>query len=99
MVARLLRQLPAQRRALGQERLRPQDTGGIDGLCLEVHDLAISKYVAGQPKDVAFTSALARHGLTHKRTLLERAARTRLTTAVRTLVRDRIGRDFAATQR
>lgn len=27
------------------------DTGGVRGLCLEPHDLAISKYVAGRDKD------------------------------------------------
>ena len=46
-----------------------QNTGGVTGLCLEVHDLAISKYVAGRPKDLAFTEALAQHGLTRRPTL------------------------------
>jgi hypothetical protein len=72
------------------------NTGGVAGLCLEVHDLAISKYVARREKDLAFTRALAGHGLTRKRTLLERAARTKLEPALRKLVRGRIQRDFAA---
>jgi hypothetical protein len=80
-------------------RVSDANTAGIDGLCLEVHDLAISKYVAGRPKDVAFTSAMARHGLTRKRTLLERAAHTRLPPAIRRLVIERIGRDFPASRR
>jgi hypothetical protein len=72
------------------------NTEGVAGLCLEVHDLAISKYVAGRPKDLAFTHALARHGLTRAATLLERAAATKLEPALLKLVRGRIRRDFAA---
>ncbi len=76
-------------------RVKNANTGGIEGLCLEVHDLAISKYVAGREKDLAFTSALARHRLTRRETLLERAAATKLAPALRKLVLGRIGRDFA----
>lgn len=75
------------------------NTGGIAGLCLEVHDLAISKYVAGREKDLSFTSALARHAMTRKETLLERSARTKLEPALRRLVEGRIGRDFPAKRR
>lgn len=75
-------------------RVENPNTGGIAGLCLEVHDLAISKYVAGREKDLAFTAALARHGLVHKATLLERAAQTPLEPALRRLVEGRIRRDF-----
>jgi hypothetical protein len=71
------------------------NTGGIAGLCLEVHDLAVSKYVAGREKDLRFTAALARHGLTRKKTLLERAAGTDVEAALRKLVESRIRRDFA----
>lgn len=71
------------------------NTEGIEGLCLEVHDLAISKYAAGRPKDLEFTRALARHGFTRPATLLERAAATRLEAALLKLVRGRIRRDFA----
>jgi hypothetical protein len=71
------------------------NTGGVEGLCLEVHDLAISKYVAGRPKDLAFTAVLARHGMTRRATLLERARRTKVAPTLRELVEARIGRDFA----
>ena len=64
-----------------------------------MHDLALSKYVAGREKDLAFTVALARHGMTAKETLLERAAQTRLAPALRKLVEGRIGRDFAPKRR
>src|SRR3989441_2277793 len=34
--------------------VRNSNTGGGTGLCLEVHDLAVSKLVAGREKDVDF---------------------------------------------
>jgi hypothetical protein len=34
--------------------VKNENTNGIAGLCLEVHDLAISKYVAGRYKDLEF---------------------------------------------
>lgn len=76
-------------------RVSNENTGGIDGLCLEVHDLAISKYVAGREKDLAFTSALARHGLVSKPKLLARLAATSVAPALRKLVRGRIERDLS----
>lgn len=77
-------------------RMKNANTGGVAGLCLEVHDLAISKYVAGRQKDLAFTAALARHRMTGKKLLLERAVQTTLAPAQRKLVKGRIGRDFPA---
>lgn len=76
-------------------RIDNPNTAGIAGLCLEAHDLAISKYVAGREKDLAFTAALARHGLVGKKKLLERLAQTTLAPALRKLVRGRIQRDFS----
>jgi hypothetical protein len=80
-------------------RVRNANTGGIEGLCLEVHDLAISKYVAGRPKDLVFTAALARHHMTRRATLLERARRTKVAPALRRLLEARIERDFPPKRR
>ncbi len=80
-------------------RVGSANTGGTEGLCLEVHDLAISKYVAGREKDLGFTAVLARHGLTRNETLLERARRTKLAPALRKVVEGRIGRDFPPKRR
>ena len=85
-----------------QARLVPinnQNTGGVTGLCLEVHDLAISKYVAGRPKDLAFTEALAQHGLTRRPTLQGRLRGVSLPAALRAIVAARIGRDFPGSSR
>ena len=84
--------LPAgwQRRLV---RVENANTGGHAGLCLEVHDLAISKYVAGREKDLDFTRELARHGMTVKKTLLARLAETKLGAPLTRAVRGRISRD------
>jgi len=76
-------------------RIENSNTDGYAGLCLEVHDLALSKYVAGREKDLEFTRELARHGMTGEKTLLKRLAATRLTAALARLVRGRIERDYA----
>lgn len=75
-------------------RVSNANTAGVAGLCLDVHDLAISKYVAGRPKDLDFTALLARHALTRKEVLTERLARTSLAPELRKLVAGRIRRDF-----
>ena len=43
-------------------RIQNENTGGGAGLCLEVHDLAVSKLVAGREKDVTFIRELIEHG-------------------------------------
>ena len=75
-------------------RIENANTGGFSGLCLEVHDLAISKYVAGREKDLEFTRELARHGMTDRKTLNERLAATKLDPSVSKLIKGRIARDF-----
>ena len=76
-------------------RISNPNTVDITGLCLEIHDLAISKYVAGREKDLEFTRALAKHRLTNPTTLCERLGQTKISAELRTLVRGRIDRDFA----
>jgi len=80
-------------------RVENANTGGSVGLCLEVHDLAISKYVAGREKDREFTRELARHGMTALKTLVERLALTTLDPSVAKIVAARIARDFPRARR
>lgn len=83
-----------------RERLIPienANTAGIKGLCLEVNDLAISKYIAGRPKDLDFTRELARQAMTDYETLIARLDDTGLPSeSLRELARARIKRDFGA---
>jgi hypothetical protein len=81
-----------------RERLVPienTNTAGVRGLCLEVHDLAISKYIAGRPKDLDFTRELAREDMTRYDTLIARLDDTDIASEnQRELARTRIERDF-----
>ena len=80
-------------------RVDNPNTNGYAGLCLEVQDLALSKYVAGRQKDREFTRELARHGMIDKTTLLRSLAATKLDPAVAKLVKGRIARDFPSKTR
>jgi len=80
-------------------RVDNANTNGYAGLCLEVHDLAISKYVAGRERDREFTRELARHGLIDRVTLEKRLAVTKLDPAIAKLVKGRIARDFPSKTR
>jgi len=81
-----------------EERLIPvrgSATRGATGWCLEVHDLAISKCVAGREKDLEYLLVLARSGLASLDMLRERLEATDVAPEVRTLARARLERLFA----
>jgi hypothetical protein len=80
-----------------QERLVPvrnSNTGGGTGLCLEIHDLAVSKLVAGRDKDLDFVGSLFRHRLVRAETVHERLATTPLDATRRQLCLERVKRVF-----
>ena len=57
------------------ERLVPihnENTAGATGWCLEIHDLAISKLVAGRDKDISFLRVLLREHMAHAALLRDR---------------------------
>jgi hypothetical protein len=56
------------------------------GLCLELHDLAVSKLAAGREKDVQFFNALVRRGNLQSETLRLRLSETELPSVKRRLV-------------
>jgi hypothetical protein len=78
--------------------LPPGDTEGVQGLCLEPHDLAIAKYVARREKDIVFNRALAQRGLVSRLRLLELLAKTPVAKLVRERIRGDIEHDFALSQ-
>ena len=55
-----------------QGRLVPVIVGDVRGLCLEIHDLVLSKWVAGREKDRDFVAVAVTHGLADPATLLAR---------------------------
>lgn len=76
--------------------LRNENTRGATGWCLEVHDLAVSKLVAGREKDVDYLQALFRHGLATPELVRERLAMTALVSSeARSLCLARLDRVLA----
>lgn len=71
-----------------------ENTNGVAGLCLEVHDLAISKLVASRPKDLEFIQELVRCEMIEYQTLLTRLANTDLSDAERSQIRSRVDANF-----
>ena len=76
--------------------VRNENTGGVTGLCLEVHDLAIAKYLANREKDLTFLKSLIEHNMVTRQTLLERVESTGLPIEERARVIGRIQRDFSS---
>jgi len=71
------------------------DTGGVTGLCLDPHDLAITKYAAGREKDVVFTRELASRGIVSNDRLLALLDQTPVSEEKRQRITKHIARDFA----
>jgi hypothetical protein len=71
------------------------DTGGVRGLFLEPHDLAISKYVARRDKDRIFTRELARRRLVDREKLLALVELTPVDMEIKERIRADIASDFS----
>jgi hypothetical protein len=76
--------------------LPPGNTNGAKGLCLDPHDMAVSKYIAGRDKDLQLLQGLLDAGHIDKKTLLERLDETVVDEARKSAARARIVRHFAA---
>ena len=68
------------------------NTNGIRGLCLEAHDLVVSKLAAGRAKDIEFCDAAVRCGLVDPAVIAERAQGTDLAAAAHARVMSWIAR-------
>lgn len=78
-----------------EERLVPIEnasTGGAIGWCLEVHDLAVSKLVAGRPRDTEYLQVLLREGMADPAVLKARLDAVALPADHLVLLRDRLNR-------
>ena len=73
--------------------IRNENTRGTTGWCLEVHDLAIAKYVANREKDRRYTRALWEHRLIDPTTLEKRLGATDISEAKRHLIRAAVRAD------
>jgi hypothetical protein len=67
-----------------------ENTNGVKGYCVEVHDFAISKVIAMRPKDLAYVQELVRHEMIDKKTMLRRLKQTDLEDSMRRSTQARI---------
>ena len=70
--------------------VKNENTHGVTGYCLEVHDLAISKLIAMRPKDLEFVQELVRHDMIDKATMRRRLKLTSLEDSIRRVIQARI---------
>jgi hypothetical protein len=74
--------------------LPPGDTHGAKGLCLDPHDMAVSKYLAGREKDLDLLEKLVRLHLLERALLLQRLQETSVDESRKSLAKARIERHF-----
>ena len=70
--------------------IQNENTRHYTGWCLDPHDLAISKMVAGRPKDLKFLAAMQELGMIERQILSDRLASTRLDPHLRSICEARI---------
>ena len=78
-----------------EARLVPVPTPAGSGLCLEPHDLVLSKYAAGREKDREYVRTAVRARLVERGLLLERLETTPLDAELRHRIHAQIDADFA----
>jgi len=71
-----------------------ENTNEISGLCLEIHDLIISKLYAGRKKDIDFFHAAVKLGLLSIETLKERLNVTPMSDELKLIIEKRMERGF-----
>ncbi len=74
--------------------LKNENTGSGIGLCLEIHDLVLSKFAAGREKDHLFTREMIRYHLVDETTLLSRLTTMPLKETSRQIITAKIHRYF-----
>ena len=79
--------------------IRTVGTGDATGLCLDVHDLAVSKLAAGREKDLEYLKALLRHRLAKPDLIASRLAATAIDRAARDACERRLKAITAAASR
>jgi hypothetical protein len=77
-----------------EDRLVPLPAEGAVGLCLEIHDLVLSKYTAGREKDRDFVRMAIRHRMVGREVLARRLETMPLVVESRARIRAFIDADF-----
>ena len=71
-----------------------ENTRGARGLCLEIHDLLVSKTIAGREKDLDFLQTAVEHRMADPEVLLRRLATVEVEPEIRAAARAAIERAF-----
>jgi hypothetical protein len=71
-----------------------ENTNDISGMCLEIHDLIISKLYAGRKKDIEFFKAAVNSSLISKETLTKRLNKTSMPDERRSIIENYINREL-----
>jgi hypothetical protein len=74
--------------------IQNENTRGVKGWCLEVHDLLVAKTIAGRDKDFTFLRDAAKHRLANAEILLHRLATVEVDPMIREKARGAIARAF-----
>ena len=69
-------------------------TNGVTGICPDPHDIALSKYFAGRPKDYDYNRDLIAHGHLKKKTLLNLIRRMPIDDTAKERIKQAVNRDF-----
>lgn len=80
-------------------RVRNANTAGATGLCIDAHDLVLSKYVAGREQDRDFNQALIRYGIVSRRKLVALLRAMPVGEDTKSIIAARIKADLAAASR
>ena len=67
-----------------------ENTNGVTGYCLEVHDLASSTLIAMRPKDLEFLQVLVGHDKSDQTTMLRRLKQPDLESSIRRIAQARV---------
>ena len=72
--------------------VRNENTAGVTGWCLEIHDLIVSKYVAGRERDLEFASEAIKQGLVREEILRERISMLQVEKSIKEFILKRISK-------
>lgn len=78
--------------------LQSENTNQVRGHVIDVHDLVVSKLVAGRPKDLEYIEAAFRMSLINQSILIERLSLTELESGVREITENRLERLHKSTR-
>ena len=84
-----------------EQRLIPiknENTAGITGWCLEIHDLIIGKCVAGRERDIEFAAEAIKQGLVQQSILKERISLLQVEASIKNRIIEQLKRSFHDSQ-